>query len=190
MIFSAKSQFFFKIALSLLLLVMSTSSCSPAKPPFQSDEKIKLAFQNHRSEIINILKKCRAEKGQGGIKPNIQGLSHNLCKASPTQLQKINVLEVSTEVVRGDGKNIPTDLAKNNSFLFVTDQNTEKEWGTYVEEKGYIFSAAPFKNDVITTGSLDQFRNTEIEDKSEKWRYIPIEPNWYLYYRQYRHSYP
>jgi hypothetical protein len=189
MIFSIKSQFFLKIAPSLFLLVTSTSSCSPAKPPFQSDKKITLSFQSHKSEIITTLKKCRLEKGQGGRKPDIQG-SYNVCKNNPSQLKKINVLEVATEVVRGGSKKIPTELAKNNSFLFVTDYNIEKIWGTYAEEKGYIFSAAPLKNNVITTGSLDQFRNTEIEDKSEKWRYIPIEPNWYLYYRQYRHSYP
>jgi hypothetical protein len=181
MIFLMKAQIFLKVVLSFLLLVMSTSSCSPAKPPFQSDEKIKLAFKNHRSEIINILKKCRMEKGQGGIKFHTQGLSYNLCKTNPIQLQKISVLEVATKVVRGDGKGIPTKLAKNNLFLFVTDQNTEK---------GYLFSEVSFKEDVITRGSLDQFRNTKIEDKSQKWRYIPIEPNWYLYYRQYRHSYP
>jgi hypothetical protein len=184
-----KTQIFLKVALSLLLLVMFTSSCSPAKPLFQSDEKIKLAFQNHRSEIINILKKCRLEKGQGEMKFSIQG-SYNVCKTNPTQLKEINTLEVATEVIRNFPKHPYTELAKNNSFLFVTDQNIEKGWGTYSEEKGYIFSAAPLKKDVITTGSLDQFRNTEIEDKSEKWRYIPIEPNWYLYYRQYRHSYP
>ncbi len=189
MISSVKSRFFLKIVPSLLLLVIPISSCGQTKPAFQSDEKMKLAFPDYKPELLSILKKCRLEKEIGGMKNHIQG-SYNTCKNSPAQLKKVNVVEIATKVIRNYPKRPFTELTKNNSFLFVTDQNIEEGWGTYVEEKGYIFSTAPIKNDVITKGSLDEFRNTKIEDKSEKWRFIPIEPNWYLYYRQYRHSYP
>ena len=165
------------------------SSCSPSKPAFKSDKKMKYFFQNRKLELISVLKKCQLEKEEGEMKFHIKG-SYDVCKINPTQLKKINTLEVATEVIRNNPKRRYIELAKNNSFIFVTDQYIDSRFGTYVEEKGYIFSANPLKQDVITTGSLDEFRNIEIDRKSEKWKYKLIEPNWYLYYRRYHHEYP
>lgn len=186
-----KLRDYFYIAPSLLVILMITSACSKAKPLFKSDEKMKSNFQENKSELLTTMKRCRLELGKGSIKYQIR-TSFEICRVSPSQLRKNNVLEVAERHVMTyeDKQNLLLDNLKKDSFLFVTDQNIESGWGTYVEEKGYIFSTAPIKNDVITKGSLDQFRNTEIEDKSEKWRFIPIELNWYLYYRQYRYSYP
>jgi hypothetical protein len=81
---------------------------------------------------------------------------------------------------------------KGSRVLFITDQYTDDYANTLVEEKGYIFSAAPITQDLIKEGLLDQFTGKELFEKrgsNEKWRYRQIEPNWYIYYRQYFYPY-
>ncbi len=58
----------------------------------------------------------------------------------------------------------------------------------FVEEKGYVFSEIPINKNLIEPGSLDRLAGTELFEKRsirEEWRFKQIEPNWYLYYRQY-----
>ncbi len=179
------SCIFINIIPSFLLLLLSTS-CSPPQTSFKSDEKNLLNFKNNKSEIFSIMEKCYPEKNKSYNKPYAWSPFY-LCKISLSQLQKSNILEISEK------RNIktyssPSQYVKNNSFLIVTDQYIDNTIGTYVDEKGYIFSPTPINHDLIKEGSLDQFRNKELKKQDstgEKWKFKQIEPNWYLYYRQF-----
>lgn len=51
-----------------------------------------------------------------------------------------------------------------------------------------FFSETPIKDKLIEKGSLDRLIGTELFKKQglkEEWRFKQIEPNWYIYYRQY-----
>ena len=88
---------------------------------------------------------------------------------------------------------MPSEELKPNSFLFVTDRYIDNVMSTYVDEKGYVFSPDSIDRDVIQSASLDQFRDKKLIERrsiSEEWKFRQIEPNWYLYYRQYYHEYP
>ena len=180
-----KSCILVKVIPGFLLLLLSTS-CSPPQTAFNSDEKNLLNFKNNKSEIFSIMEKCYPKKNKSYDKSYTWSPFY-LCKISSSQLQKSNILEVS-EKKNIRTYNSPSQYVKNNSFLFVTDQYIDDTLGTYVDEKGYIFSPTPINHDLIKEGSLDQFRNKELKKQdstAERWKFKQIEPNWYLYYRQF-----
>ena len=81
-----------------------------------------------------------------------------------------------------------SDFFRGSPILFKVDEVETPGVAVFVEEKGYVFSETPIKNDLLEQVSLDRLANTELFEKRsirEEWRFKQIEPNWYLYYRQY-----
>jgi hypothetical protein len=72
--------------------------------------------------------------------------------------------------------------------LFLTDDYKNDRSDTFIEEKGLTYVDKPLPQEVIEDSSLDQFSGQPLFEKrgvQEVWRYREIEPNWYIYYRQY-----
>jgi hypothetical protein len=105
---------------------------------------------------------------------------YRICKkADQKNLQNSNVQELVTEF-------------KGSRVLFIINYYIDDRADTFVEEKGYMFSDVPITSNLVKEGSLDQFVGKEmfIRRGSKKvWKYKQIEPNWYIYYRQYFYPY-
>ncbi len=183
-----KLQKVFRNALYLLLVMVFMNACSPPRPTFKSDEQIKNNFQNQKMKLIPIIKQCKSEEKSQGIKRYISE-SFSICRINSIQLKTMNLEEISLEFA-----GVKTSLKefKGSRILFVTNQYVDDHANTLVEEKGYMFSAIPITQDLIKEGSLDQFIGKELfvrRGSNEVWRYKQIEPNWYIYYRQYFYPY-
>lgn len=183
-----KSPKVFQTALELLLIVLLTTACSPPRQTFQSDEQIKTSFQNHKIELIALIKKCESEKKSQGMKEYIREF-FIVCNTNKTQLKNLSLKEVALEY-----KEVETSpkKIKDSQILFVSNQYVDDSVNTFVEEKGYMFSATPIAKDLIEEGSLNQLIGKDLFERKgsqESWRYKQIEPNWYIYYRQYFYPY-
>jgi hypothetical protein len=182
-----KSPKVFQMALKLLLIMILTTACSPPRPKFQSDEQIKISFQRHKIELIALRKKCELKREKQAMKKYIDDF-FTVCNVNKIQLKNLNLEEVALEY-----KEVKTSLKKNNDsrILFVSNQYIDNPVDTFVEEKGYMFSAVPIANNLIEKDSLDKFNGVRLLErkKSEIWKYKEIEPNWYIYYRQYFYTY-
>jgi hypothetical protein len=183
-----KLQKAFQIALYFLLVVLIVTACSPARQTFKSDEQIKDNFQNQKSKLAPLIKQCKSEEKSQGLKRHTRE-SFSTCKVKPTQLRTLNIEEVSLEFI---GLRTSSKELKGSRILFITNQYVDDYVGTFVEEKGYMFSAIPVTQNLIKEGSLDQFVGKELflkRGSNEVWKYKQIEPNWYIYYRQYFYPY-
>lgn len=189
MTFYVKLINIFQVTSSLLFISIFINACSPTKTNFQSDERLISDFKKNRAELLTIIKQCKEKDGTGSTKDYISDLFH-VCKISPSKLKNIHILESAKKSIRNY---MPSEELKPNSFLFVTDRYIDNVMSTYVDEKGYVFSPDSIDRDVIQSASLDQFRDKKLIERrsiSEEWKFRQIEPNWYLYYRQYYHEYP
>jgi hypothetical protein len=167
----------FQFVLSLSLTTVSLAGCNQSKT-FQLDKQLLTNFQNHKAEMLTLMQKCRTERESRALKRHIVE-SFWVCKAYQAQLKPLNVQEMALE-------------DPGTRILFVADQYEDDSGDTFVEEKGYVYSATPLKQDVIKNGTLDQFTGQllfEKRSRQEAWRYKQIAPNWYLYYRQYFYPY-
>ena len=155
------------------------AACSQPRLAFQSDEQIKNNFQSHKVELLTLIEKCRSERESQGFKRNIRE-SFRICKKiDQKKLQNLNIQELATEF-------------KGSRVLFIVNHYIDDRVNTFVEEKGYMFSDVPITSNLVKEGSLDQFVGKEMFIKrgsKEAWKYKQIEPNWYIYYRQYFYPY-
>ena len=170
-----KLQKSFQMALSFLLAISFISSCSPSRSKFYSDELMKTDLIKYKTELVPLIEKCRSERESQGFKRNIRE-SFRICKKTDQKkLQNLNVQELATEF-------------KGSRVLFIVNHYIDDRVNTFVEEKGYMFSDVPITSNLVKEGSLDQFVGKEMFVKrgsKEAWKYKQIEPNWYIYYRQY-----
>jgi hypothetical protein len=171
-----------KKLLTVLSILGFLTSCSPPRPDFQSDEQMKLNFQNHKDSFIKLLDICNRQEGKGSIPYSYQNFLD--CEIDLKQLNQVKIKEVdkkSSLDISSEFKGIP--------LLFITDRYLDDSSNTYFEEKGYIFSKEPLNvQHVIKDGSLSQFEGEKLiikNTQSEGWRFKEIEPGWYIYYRQY-----
>ncbi|MBE9012113.1 hypothetical protein IQ250_18090 [Pseudanabaenaceae cyanobacterium LEGE 13415] len=155
------------------------------RPTFQSDEQLKTNFQQHKAELLTLMRKCKSEQeSQVEIKSEITQ-PFSKCVVDNAQLKSMNLKEIAVEFLRTQP--IPSDF-RGNRISFLSDYYKNDTTHTFVEEKGYLYSPTPLQQDVLQTGSLDQFAGQDLfvrKGRQEVWRYVQIEPNWYLYYRQY-----
>jgi hypothetical protein len=189
----------FQLVLQLSLVAMSLTGCnqilatSPLlqekpRPTFQSDEQLKTNFQKRKADMFTLMKKCQVEQKSQALKRDIRQ-PFSTCEADETLLKSISVKEIAEEFRRTQP--LPSDF-KGGRVLFVTDYYKNDPADTFVEEKGYMYSPTPLRQDVIENGTLDQFTGQllfEKRSRQEAWRYKQIAPNWYLYYRQYYYPY-
>ncbi len=174
-----KLQKYFQMALNFLLVILFISACSPPRSKFYSDEQMKNNLTKYKTELVPLIGKCRSEKESQGFKRHIRE-SFRICKkVDQKKLQNLNIQELATEF-------------KGSRVLFIMNHYIDDRVDTFVEEKGYMFSDVPIKNNLIKEGSLDQFVGKEMfvrRGSKEVWKYKQIEPNWYIYYRQYFYPY-
>ncbi len=151
-----------------------------------SDDKIVESFQKNKSVINSIIKECKSlkETELGSSKENT-GESFNSCKIALKVLKEANVQGVE----QGYAKSLSnSNFFQGSPILFKVDEVETLGVDVFIEEKGYVFSETPIKNDLLEQVSLDRLANTELFEKRsirEEWRFKQIEPTWYLYYRQY-----
>ena len=157
------------------------------RPTFQSDEQLKTNFQQQKAELLTLMQKCKSEQESQLLKPDTFQ-SFSTCVVDEPQLKSVNLKEIAVE---GRKRQPLPPGFQGYRVLFATDYYKNESGDTFFEEKGYVYSPTPLKQDVLQTGSLDQFASQySIEKrKNETWKYIQIEPNWYLYYRQYYYPY-
>ncbi len=182
-----KSQKAFQMALKLLSIMFFIAACSMPRPTFQSDEQIKTNFQSHKAELLMLMQKCKSEKKSQGGKRYVRD-AFSICKVNQAQLKKLSLEEIAVEFIWT--KTFSKEF-KGSRILFITNQYVDDPADTFVEEKGYMFSATPITKDLIREGSLDQLLGKDLferKGRKEIWKYKQIEPNWYIYYRQ--HFYP
>jgi hypothetical protein len=169
--------------LSLLLL----SGCGIVKlSGFSLDEEMIRSFKESKQDITTIMNECKSRKDTQLLeRKDLTKESFDNCKIDPVTLKKINI----KEVYRGYAKSMNTSYFFHGSpILFKIDEVESIGINVFVEEKGYIFSETPIKDNLLERGSLDRLFGTELFKKrgiEEEWRFKQIEPNWYLYYRQY-----
>ncbi len=177
----------FQLILGLSLVTASLSGCRPTRPTFQSDEQLKANFQQQKAQMLTLMQKCKSEQQSQLLKRDTQQ-SFSECVVNDAQLKSMNVKEIAVE---SRIKQLLLPDFQGNRVLFATDYYKDEWADTFVEEKGYLYAPTSLQQDVIQTGSLDQFASQySIEKrKNETWRYKQIEPNWYLYYRQYYYPY-
>jgi hypothetical protein len=178
-----KLQKAFRAILKLLPVIFGITSCGLLEPVFQSDKEIEISFKKHKTELLTLMQKCKP----GQLKKNIKE-TFDVCKIDQTQLKKLSLEEIAKEFL---GERTIAKEFNGSRFLFVVNQYIDEYADTFVEEKGYIFSAIPITKNFVEKGSLDQFSGTRLleKKKSEIWKYKQIEKNWYLYYRQYYYTY-
>lgn len=173
---------------SLLSMILVMTACSPRRPSFQSDEQIKTNFQSHKAELLMLMQKCKSEKKSQGGKRYVRD-AFSICKVNQAQLKKLSLEEIAVEFIWT--KTFSKEF-KGSRILFITNQYVDDPADTFVEEKGYMFSATPITKDLIREGSLDQLLGKDLferKGRKEIWKYKQIEPNWYIYYRQYFYPY-
>ncbi len=183
-----KLQKAFQIALYFSLVVLFITACSPPRQTFKSDEQIKDNFQTQKAELPPLIKQCKFEEKSQGLK-RYTTESFSTCKVKSAQLRTLNIEEVSLEFI---GLRTSSKEFKGSRILFVVNHYIDDRVDTFVEEKGYMFSDVPIKNNLIKEGPLDQFVGKELflkRGSNEIWKYKQIEPNWYIYYRQYFYPY-
>jgi ribosomal protein L29 len=159
------------------------TACSPWRPSFQSDEQMETNFDKYKAELLTLMQRCKP----GQLKKNIKE-TFDVCKIDQAQLKRLSLEEIAKEL---SGERTTAKEFNGSRFLFVANQYVDEYAGTFVEEKGYMFSATPITKNLVEKGSLDQFNDTRLleKKKSEIWKYKQIEKNWYLYYRQYYYTY-
>ncbi len=199
-----KPNNFFKFAFVCLLIMMSTNGCSRSinyllfhsdRIPLRSDEQMVADFQRHKPESIALMKQCESEQitDKSGTNYAVELFLHCNSKVKgkdahemANYMSSLNLQYVAKKFTEPEH---PSRQFKGVPYLFMVQQSIYDEYDTIVEEKGYIFSASPIETNVLTTGSLSQFEQVlDIrgrKDMSEIWRFKQIEPNWYLYYRNF-----
>lgn len=159
------------------------------RPTFQSDEQLKANFQQHKAQMLTLMQQCKSEQqSQVEIKLEITQ-PFSKCVVGEPQLKSVNLKEIAVEFRRRQP--LPGDF-QGGRVSFMTDYYKNDPVETFVEEKGYLYSPTPLQQDVLQAGSLDQFAGQDLfvrQGRKEVWRYKQIEPNWYLYYRQYYYPY-
>jgi hypothetical protein len=176
--FTLYSAFF-----SLLLVGCRFSS----RPVFQSDEQLIESFEQNKPELFSLMKRCHATQSSQVIKNHIVE-SFSRCDVDKTVLESLRLKEVAEEF-ESDRKPLnPESDFDGKRVLFLTDDYKNDRSDTFIEEKGLTYVDKPLPQEVIEDSSLDQFSGQPLFEKrgvQEVWRYREIEPNWYIYYRQY-----
>jgi hypothetical protein len=188
------------------MLMMSTSGCSSRgikyllfhadRRPLRSDERMVADFQRHKPESIALMKQCASEPvtNRSGTNYAIELFLHCNSKVKGKDAQEmanyLDSLNLQYVAQKFTEPEHPSRQFKGVPYLFMVQQTIYDDDDTMVEEKGYIFSTIPIETNVLTTGSLSQFeQGLDIsrgrKDLSEIWRFKQIEPNWYLYYRNF-----
>ncbi len=154
------------------------------RPTFHLDEQLLSNYQTRKSQLADLIQVCKAQKYSLGPKGDTKQPFVSR-KVEPARLQTLSLSEVAKEIKRNEA--LPEDFG-GLRILFVVDYYKNDPADMFVEEKGYLYSSTPLRQDLLENGSLDQFSGQLLFEKyksQEAWRYKQIEPNWYLYYRQY-----
>jgi hypothetical protein len=188
-----KMQKFFQITLFLAFFNLLLLGCSSGvfrlsfRPTFQSDEQLVKNFEENKSDLFALMQKCQAEKSSQPFKDQIRESFSN-CSVEKDVLTSLRLIEVAEEF-EADEENLNSrNGVDGGRVLFITDYYKDDRVNTFVEEKGYAYTETPIQQDLIKDGSLDQFSGQLLFEKrgvQEVWKYKQIEPNWYIYYRQY-----
>jgi hypothetical protein len=172
------------VSILMILLV----SCTSEKLRFKSDDQMKLNFQQNKISLLNLSEKCK--NGSESQKEDIIE-SFMICKIDRANLEHIGIEQIAINVNAGIYPSKP--VIRKNAILFVMNNQNDLPRDFFVEETGYLFSTVPpIEKDIVKDGSLDKFFGTKLIPKlsmTEGWRFKNIEPNWYLYYRQYYRSF-
>jgi hypothetical protein len=159
-----------------------------SRPNFQSDEQLKTNFPKHKAELLTLIQRCKVEQKSQALKRDIRQ-AFSICKVDSNVLKLISAKEIAVEFRRTQP--LPYDF-NGGRVLFVTDYYKKELADTFVEEKGYMYSSNPIKQDVIENGTLEQSAGRDLfesRSRKEAWRYKQVAPNWYIYYRQYFYPY-
>ncbi len=171
--------------LNILLTLLMLSGCGVKLSKFRSDDDILGIFRTNKSEITAIMKKCKSFNNLIESKDSTREVFLH-CKIYPETLKNIQ----TQRVYQGYKDMINSKIFNGSTILFKMEE-AEELIGVdmFVEEKGFVFSETPIKDKLIEKGSLDRLIGTELFKKTrkirEEWRFKQIEPNWYIYYRQY-----
>jgi hypothetical protein len=173
-----------KSTLIIFLVTTFFSGCIPSVL-FTSDREMLVNFNTNKVSIVAIMNKCKL---QGEVKTlRIRSKEFfSACELNLSDMKKINLKEVD----KPSENPIPYSRTFSGFpiLLVINHIKLEDYSGTLIKEKGYVFSEDLIKDELIEKRLLDEVTSTRLtkENKiNEQWRFKKIEPNWYLYYREY-----
>ncbi len=171
-------------AFNILLTLLMLSGCGAKLSGLRSDEEVLGIFNENKAEITTVMKKCKSFNNAVERKERTRE-NFDSCKIDPVTLKRIQTQEIYKGYSR---PMIVSEFFNGSPILFKSEEVELLGADVFIEEKGFVFSEIPIKDKLIEKGSLDRLIGTQLTKRSgvnEEWRFKQIEPNWYIYYRQY-----